>query len=227
MKYSKIIEILILFTLFSLLLTLLTLTSNATFNRSSLTPPSIAVQKKLDDIKNDTAPAPTSAPTTVTSTPQGSTQNSASTKPKTTAIPTPGQKTINPQTVLFSVSGLQSAYSFCNYDGVGYMIGSTNIYTNQVTSKDFTWHIELNNGDKTDSLISTMPNSMTWFNFPSTSEYPRMLGSLSNARDGDSIRFVITSPNYSASPWSQPVPAGTQESCGSTTVGDRYWDLLI
>jgi len=61
-----------------------------------------------------------------------------------------------------------------------------------------------------------MPTGKTiWFNFPGTASYPSTLGTIQNAHDGDRARFVITGPNYSAGPWSDPVPAGSNSACQS------------
>lgn len=128
---------------------------------------------------------------------------------------TPSQTQPSTPPIQFSIYGFDIAYASCNqYDGViSYTLGNLNISVNQTTSQSFTWHVESDNGFKSANFVSTMPNSSYWFNFPSTPEYPRMLGSVNYAHDGDRYRFVITNPAYSASSWSSAVPAGSEYGC--------------
>lgn len=86
--------------------------------------------------------------------------------------------------------------------------------TNKSDAGSFTWRVELADGTVFQGATSTMPaGSMVWYGFPGTSSYPSILGTITDADDGDRARLVITSPNYSAGPWSDPVPVGSKERC--------------
>lgn len=148
------------------------------------------------------APAPTKSPT-----------QTSNTTARPTATPTP-LLTPHPQSVLFYAGRIETTYTSCSYGTLSYTLGGVNISVNQATSTPFTWQIELSDGTIFDSDTDVMPSGQTsWYNFPSTPSYPSMIGTISNAEDGDRARLVITKPNYSAGGWSAAVPAGSVDAC--------------
>jgi hypothetical protein len=103
------------------------------------------------------------------------------------------------------------------YTGVyAYSIGSIAInLTNSTTAfPGFYWQVELNNGTILEKGGAHIPSgSMTLPDFPSTPNMPSSFKSVYNPPDGLSARFVITSPTYTASNWTSPVPVGSGTSC--------------
>ena len=156
-----------------------------------------------------TAPAtPTSSaiPKSSTSTPQQS-SGSQSSSTQSQSFETPAR---------YSVSKISNPYTWCQGGVLHYSLGTVDIYTTGKVNPTFSWRLEVSDGTISDSGTDTLPaGQTTWFSFPSTSSYPQMLGNIDNAEDGDRARVVILSPNYAAGPWSNPVPAGSQQACSS------------
>ena len=136
------------------------------------------------------------------------------TAPKPTSPSPPSTFTPPPTPLLFSAGRIDTSYTYCSGGSLGYTLGGGSISVNQPTSQTFSWRLELSDGTTSTTGSNTMPSGSTlWHNFPSTPTYPSMLGSIQNANDGDKARIVITSPNYSAGAWSNPVPSGSEEAC--------------
>lgn len=129
--------------------------------------------------------------------------------PKLSYTPTPSPQ-LQSQYFVYPISG---TYLTCEYGVLWYSVGSVAIYTVGSPSRTFTWRLEVSDGTVSDSGTDTMPSNGRWLNFPGTMDYPQSLGSVVGAEDGDRIRFVISSPMYVATPWTNPVPAGTEQSC--------------
>lgn len=112
-----------------------------------------------------------------------------------------------------SLGNMASSYWSCGGSPLLYTIYGPNISSSQA-GVTFSWRVELNDGQVIDSGTSTMPAGSTfWPSFPNSPDYPSPLVSLSNAEDGDAARFVVTSPNYSATGWTPVIPAGSEVSC--------------
>lgn len=161
------------------------------------------------------SPSPTkSAPQPTTTTPPTTAQqNKSQSSPKSTPQSIPYVPPPAPA-LRFTAGRITNAYTSCTYGVLGYTLGGIDIYSSAATTQSFTWRVELNDGSILEGGTDAMPSGkLYWFNFPSTPSYPSLLGTIQGASDGDRARFVITSPNYSAGGWSDPVPAGSEEAC--------------
>ncbi len=155
------------------------------------------------------SPSPSPASSTV---PSPSPTASSSKKPVAqtySPYPTPD---ISPK---YYLSAIHSAYLTCNYGILWYTVGSIDIYTIGPAAHTFTWRIEISDGTVSYSGTDTLSENGTWLGFPNTPSYPQPLGYATGAEDGDRIRFVITSPIYTASAWTKAVPGGSQQACQS------------
>ena len=161
-----------------------------------------------------------SQPTAATSVPQATAPSSASApkqdRPKPTPISGPTTPPSPSPTATFSASAISPAYTYCTARVLYFMLGGVDIYASTPTTQSFSWKLEVSDGTVSDTGTDQIPSDTThWFNFPSTYAYPSSLGSIENANDGDRVRFVITSPNYYAGPWSNAVPAGSEAACAA------------
>ncbi len=94
-----------------------------------------------------------------------------------------------------------------------YILSSVSINANRLGAGVFSWRIELGDGTVYQQGTSSMYDTTVLPAFPSTPGFPSDLGWIDQPTDGLTARFVITSPNYSAGSWSNPVPAGSGSSC--------------
>lgn len=178
-------------------------TENALTPSSDTATPATSTSDTTVSVTTSTQQAP-SNPTVTPAQPKAERQRSA---------PITGPSTVYP-TATFSVGRINSAYTYCVNGALHYMIGGVDIFSSVPTTQSFTWRLEVSDGTISDSGTNTMPdNKSYWTSFPSTPSYPSMIGSIENANDGDRARIVITSPNYAAGGWSDPVPTGSEASC--------------
>jgi hypothetical protein len=173
------------------------------------------------------APAPEKqeTPQTTSSTPAAiKNPDSAQSTPAPQSNPTPPTTANSPrnrpdpiqsqESPIFTAGRLVGAGVACYTGTYAYSLGSTTISVNTKTTQNFTWHVELNDGSIYRQGSSGIPYGNTvWQNFPSTPGFPDELGTIYNPSDGLKARLVITSPNYSAGGWSNPVPIGSSTSC--------------
>lgn len=191
------------------------LTTSSQKNTAATQSEQASPRKPNDDTNKDevvVSSEPEQAPTPAPETPTPSTATPKPAPKPTTPSNTPPAIVYYPP-LQFTAGAITPAYAYCAYGSLVYILAGSTVSANQPTSQSFSWHIELNDGSVSESGTSTMPNTSIWFSFPSTYDYPSSLGSVSDAADGDSARLVITSPNYSAGPWSAPVPAGSVAAC--------------
>jgi hypothetical protein len=152
-------------------------------------------------------PDTSTSSTTSSTAPASKTPSSAANTPSG-AMPQPVAAS-----VYASLGNMASSYWSCGGDPLLYTIYGPNVSSSQ-PGITFSWRVELNDGQVIDSGTNTMPTGSTfWSSFPNSPDYPSPLVSLSNAEDGDAARFVVTSPNYSATGWTPVIPAGSEASC--------------
>lgn len=120
----------------------------------------------------------------------------------------------------YYVTNISSAFVGCANHGPNiptelYLnLGSVNIYSVGPANPTFSWRVESSYGSIHKSGTNTIPsNQNSWQGFPSTPSTPQGLGTILNIKDGEKVRFVITSPSYTATAWTNPVPAGSEQTC--------------
>lgn len=166
---------------------------------TQVTPSAPAAINNPDSAQATSKPQPKPAPAPVTTT----------NPPR--SRPSPIQSQESP---IFTAGRLVGAGVSCYTGMYSYGLGSTTISVNTKTHQSFTWQIELNDGSIYRQERSSIPyGSTVWQNFPSTPGFPDQLGAIHHPSDGLKARLVITSPNYSAGGWSDPVPTGSSTSC--------------
>ncbi len=177
------------------------------------------VAVKEEPAKQTEAKTEAEAPVeTKTSQPTNPVSNNNTTPPREPLTFKPTNPTPQEGPNYFSVGPIDSAYTVCQYGAAIYIVNGTWVGSRYPATQSFTWRLEVSDGTLSDSGVDTMPaGSSIWHNFPSTPDYPQALGSVVGASDGDRVRLVITSPNYAASSWSAPVPAGSEEACRNST----------
>lgn len=171
---------------------------------------------------NSTSPSPSARIQTEKTQGESSPTSQSPKKPKPSSgtyspYPTPD---VSPR---YSVTNISSVHLSC-YDYRFYYpdspaelqlgLGNVSIYTIGPASKTFTWRVEANDGRVFGGDTNTIASGSTvWHNFPSTASYPQGLGSFKGFKDGAKVRFVITSPHYTATAWTNPVPSGSEQAC--------------
>jgi hypothetical protein len=190
-------------------------TSKATTTSSSTPTPA-----KKEPTPTEVAPqatteteSPTPTPITKTTPPQ----QAAATPSAPVKQSTAERRASLPMPVPPSFSVGHLAGGVACYTGVyAYSISNIaiNLTNNTTAFPGFYWQVELSNGTILEQGGAHIPSGSTTLpNFPSTPNMPSSFKLIYNPPDGLSARFVITSPNYSASNWSTPVPTGSGKSC--------------
>lgn len=175
-------------------------------------------QPSISEAKDSTASQESQSETkpadAATNTPEKSAGHAKSGKPTVSTSSPQTPVVAQPPSPSFSVGPMGGAYTSCVGGVLYYTVYSTWIGSGVPTTQSFTWKLEASDGTVSDSGTDTMPaGSSIWHNFPSTPSYPSTLGAVIGASDGDKVRIIITSPNYAASTWSEPVPTGSEDAC--------------
>lgn len=174
--------------------------------------------KKLSSISPEISETrPSAQPSTAPSPKKSSPTNNYS------PAPTPD---ISPR---YYVTNISSAFLACADHGPNYpkdlylSLGSVNIFGIGPVGSTFSWRVEGSYGSIHKSGTSTMSsNQNSWQSFPSTESDPQGLGTIIGIKNGEKVRFVITSPSYTATAWTNPVPAGSEYACQLGQITGTY-----
>lgn len=154
-------------------------------------------------------------PSTADSSTNTQTPTPRTASPTTAQSPTPNPQPVSAPFTISSVA-LSGVSWMCSGGGVVMYVSSAQVIAMSSVGGTFTWQIEVTGNP---SVPGPTPSSVTipksQGSYRITYGNPGYIYTAVNARDGQSVRVHVTSPNDVASPWFT-VPAGSEASCANS-----------